>query len=243
MTTPQGEPTPVPGAPVAPAVPASPLIAPPASPAAPAAPSPWDGFTWDGKVESLPPDVAKVIQDTRKEAAATRTNAKTTAAAEARNELIAQFAGFLGIGNAEPPTAEQLTQHLADSQAHANSMAAQMRIYGVAAQVPGMTLADVGDFLDSNRIAEEIEAIAEQIQPGDVAAFDAKVTEIMQRWHASRPQVSAPAASTTPIAALRPGALPGTHQPTVDDQIAEAQKAGNWREALRLQNSKLYVQH
>lgn len=240
MTAPTGEPTTAPGAPAgtAPTAPAPT----PAAPAVPAAPNPWEGFAWDGKVESLPEPVAKAITDLRKENGAARTTAKQQAAQEARNELLASVAEALGLSNAEPPSAEALTQHLADSQAEAASMAAQMRIYSVAAGIDGMTLADVADFLDSNRIAAEIDAIADQIQPGDVATFDAKVAEIMQRWRAGRPQPAAAVASRTPVAALRPGALPGSAQVSLDDQIAEAQKTGNWRAVIALQNRKIQPQ-
>lgn len=52
---------------------------------------------------------------------------------------------------------------------------------------------------------------------------------------------SLPQAPTTrtPVEALRPGASPQTPEPSLDDRIAAANKAGNWREVLALQNQKL----
>lgn len=52
------------------------------------------------------------------------------------------------------------------------------------------------------------------------------------------PIAGAPA-SRTPVEALRPGALPTPPGPSLDEQIAEAQKAGNYRDVIRLQKQKL----
>lgn len=231
MTAPQ-EPTTAPGAPAA----TSPTPA-NASPApTPVAPNPWEGFQWDGKVDSLPEPIAKLIQDTRKEAGAARTNAKATAAQEARDELAKQFASWLGIGGEQPPSPEQLADHLAMSRAEAASMAAELRIVRIASKLG----VDPDELLDSNRVCAQLDAIGEQIGQGDVAAFDAKATEVIQQWMAGRPQ---PATSTvtsrTPVEALRPGALPGAPQVSLDDQIREAQKAGDAKALIRLNSQKL----
>lgn len=78
-----------PAAPPAPPAPAAPPT--PTQPAPPTPANPWDGFQWDGKVDSLPDPVAKMIRDLRTENAATRTNAKETAAAEARDQLLREL--------------------------------------------------------------------------------------------------------------------------------------------------------
>lgn len=47
------------------------------------------------------------------------------------------------------------------------------------------------------------------------------------------------AASRTPVEALRPGALPNPGPLSLDEQIAAANKAGDWRAVITLQNQKL----
>lgn len=233
MTAPQGDPTTAPGAPAGP----EPTTAPPTP--EPAVPNPFDGWQWDGKVESLPKPLADEIGKLRKENGAARTNAKAAAAEEARQELLASVAEALGIGTAEaPPTPEELSQHLQASQAEAASMLAENRVLRIAAKFG----VDADELLDSNRVVAAINAIADDLEPGDVAAFDAKATEIVQQWAASRPQPPTAPASRTPVAALRPGALPGAGEPNLDDQIAEAQKAGNFRAVIALQNRKFQTQ-
>lgn len=56
---------------------------------------------------------------------------------------------------------------------------------------------------------------------------------------ASLPAPPAAPTTRTPVEALRPGALPNPPNPSLDDQIAEAQKAGRWRDVIALQNQKL----
>lgn len=234
MTAPTGEPTTAPGAPTG--------TAPVPTPAAPAALDPWEGFQWDGKVESLPEPVAKIIRDARQEAGAARTTAKAQAAEEARNALLAQISGVLGVDDGgQPPTMEQLTAQAQAYQAQIASMTAERRVIDIATGL-GLSMTQVGDLLDSNRVCEQLDAIGDQIQPGDVAAFDAAAGEVIKKWAEGRTPAAAPVTSTTPVAALRPGALPGTHQPSLDDQIAEAQKSGNFRAVIALQNRKLNSQ-
>lgn len=84
-----------PAAPPAPPAPAAPPT--PTQPAPPTPANPWDGFQWDGKVDSLPDPVAKMIRDLRTENAADRTSAKETAATEARDALMKEFGEKLGI--------------------------------------------------------------------------------------------------------------------------------------------------
>lgn len=239
MTAPQGEPTTAPGAPggTAPTAPTPTPAAPAGSPPA----SPWEGFQWDGKVESLPEPVAKLIRDTRQEAGAARTTAKAQAAQEARNELLAQISGVLGVdGGGQPPTVEQLTAQARAYQAQIASMTAERRVIDLGTSL-GLSMQDVADLLDSNRVCEQLDAIGEQIQPGDVAAFDAAAGEVIKKWAEGRPR-PVTATSTTPVTALRPGALPGAAEVSLDDQIAEAQKSGNFRAVIALQNRKIQSQ-
>ncbi|MEV2249398.1 hypothetical protein AB0I94_02375 [Streptomyces sp. NPDC050147] len=65
--------------------------------------NPWDSFQWDGKVESLPEPVAKVIRDAREEAGKSRTTAKANAAQEARQELAQEIGKALGLVKDDKP--------------------------------------------------------------------------------------------------------------------------------------------
>lgn len=76
-------------------------------------------FTWDGKVESLPADVQKIITDARNDAGKARTTAKQQAAEAARTELLTSLAPALkalglDIPGGEQLTPEQLQKQLAD---------------------------------------------------------------------------------------------------------------------------------
>jgi hypothetical protein len=69
----------------------------------PGSADPWAGFQWDGKVESLPEPVAKVIRDAREEAGKSRTTAKANAAQEARQELAQEIGKALGLVKDDKP--------------------------------------------------------------------------------------------------------------------------------------------
>lgn len=236
MTAPSGEPQ-APGAPAAgiptATTPGAPAPATPPVPATPPAPNPWEGFTWDGNVDALPADVAKAIRDARADAGKARTTAKATAAEEARAALAAQIAETLGLKTAEPPDAATLTQHLQQAQAEAAGKDVELRVWKAAVKAG----ADADAMFDSVSFLDEINDI--EVEPGDFATFDAKVAEVIQKWQAGRSQAAAPPATGRPVTALRPGTLPNPGQPSLDDQIAEAQKAGRMRDVLRLQNQKL----
>lgn len=64
---------------------------------------PWADFQWDGKVESLPEPVAKIIKDAREEAGKSRTTAKANAAQEARQELAQEIGKALGLVKDDKP--------------------------------------------------------------------------------------------------------------------------------------------
>lgn len=82
-----------------------PPAAPPATP--PAAP-PAAGSSWDGKVESLPADVQKLIGDLRKEAGDHRVSAKNaTKEAETKIQGILKALGLREDGTEDPAKAAQ----------------------------------------------------------------------------------------------------------------------------------------
>ena len=66
-------------------------------------------IAWDGKVESLPAEVQKIITDARADAGKARTTAKAQAADAARAELLAQIAPALKALGVDVPGGEQVT--------------------------------------------------------------------------------------------------------------------------------------
>lgn len=79
-------------------------------------------------------------------------------------------------------------------------------------------------------------ALIPRLQGGTKEELEADADALL----AAFPQPAASAGNPrTPVEALRPGAMPNPADPSLDDQIAAANKAGNWREVLRLQNTKL----
>lgn len=206
------------------------------TPVEPAQPSPWEGFEWDGNVDSLPAPVAKVIRDARKDSASARTTAKATAAQDARNELVSQFAEVLGLAKGEgetPPDPKALTEHLQRAQSENVQTQLELRVYKAAGKV-GIGAADVEKLLDSRAFSEEID----NLDVSNLAEFDAAVTELIKGRMANQPQATV-TTGRTPVEALRPGALPNVPPPSLDEQIAAAQKAGNYRQVISLQNQKL----
>ncbi|MBP5931833.1 hypothetical protein F3K39_28270 [Streptomyces sp. LBUM 1479] len=112
-----------PGAPPA-GNPATPPGTPPAQPPAAPPADPWASFQWDGKVESLPEPVAKVIRDARAEAGKERTTAKENAAKEAREALLKE----LGLVKAdETPDPAKLAAEIGDKDTRIGSLEGSVR--------------------------------------------------------------------------------------------------------------------
>lgn len=207
------------------------------TPVAPAQPSPWEGFEWDGNVDSLPAPVAKVIRDARKDSASARTTAKATAAQDARNELVSQFAEVLGIGKGEgetPPDPKALTEHLQRAQSENVQTQLELRVYKAAGKV-GVGAADVEKLLDSRAFSEEID----NLDVSNLAEFDAAVTELIKGRMANQPQAAGPTTQRVPVEHLRPGGLPSPPPQTLAEQIATAERAGNWVLSRQLKSQQL----
>lgn len=135
---------------------------------------PWADFQWDGKVDSLPADVAKVIKDAREEAGKSRTVAKQNAAEEARQELLGTISKALGVEGDKPPTPEELTRQLTQSQSalsaaqeQATSAAIELHVYKTALRLG----ADADALLDSRSFCDKIDNI-------DVSKPEAFNTEV-----------------------------------------------------------------
>lgn len=116
-----------PGAPPA-GNPATPPGTPPAQPPAAPPADPWANFSWDGKVESLPEPVAKVIREARAEAGKERTTAKENAAKEAREALLQEFGKQLGfIKDDEKPDPAALTAAIGEKDTRIGSLEGTVR--------------------------------------------------------------------------------------------------------------------
>lgn len=204
----------------------------PETSAAPAAtPTPWEGFEWDGNVDALPGPVADAIRAARKDAGAARTNAKAQAAQEARDALIKELSAAAGHGTAEdPPDAAKLAEHLQQSRAETASVQVELRLLRLANKLG----ANADELLDSLSFRDAVD----NLDVTDWVDFDTKVTELIGQRQAAQPRQTGPV-THRPAEALRPGAMPTPMEPNLDDQIAEAQKSGNVRRVIALQNQKL----
>lgn len=126
------EPAPVaPATPVAPAAPPAPPAAAATPPAQPAAPvdEPWSD-----------PEKAKAeIERLRRENAASRTNAKATAADEARKELAQQIGKALGLvaDDDTPPDPAALTAEVEAGRAENRTLAVELAVYKSVTQHGG----------------------------------------------------------------------------------------------------------
>lgn len=163
-------------------------LKPPAQPASKA----WDGFQWDGNVDSLPDPVAKIIREAREEAGKSRTVAKQNAAAEAREELLATISKAVGLDTGDtPPTPEQLTQQLMQShtelstaQEQAAAAAIELHVYKTANRLG----ANADALLDSRAFCDSIDAIDASATP---EAFNTEVEKAITKALDSNPQLRA----------------------------------------------------
>lgn len=144
---------------------------------------PWSGFQWDGKVDSLPEPVAKVIRDAREEAGKSRTVAKANAAEEARQELLGTISKALGVEGDKPPSPEELTRQLTESksaltvaQEQAASAAIELHVYKTALRLG----ADADALLDSRSFCDRIDSIDPSAKPEAFnAAIEGAITEAL----------------------------------------------------------------
>lgn len=168
MGQPINEEPPVPATP--PAGPPAPG-APPANGGTPTGTDRWAGFQWDGNVDNLPTDVAKVIRDARADAGKERTSAKATAAQEARTGLVQDIGKALGLVNDNVPlTAEQLKEQLGQYQQERDESDAQAAAAQVELQVfrrASALGANAEKLLDSRTFCDKID----NLQPRNLAEF------------------------------------------------------------------------
>jgi hypothetical protein len=130
---------------------------PPTPPVPPAPPAdPWASFQWDGKVESLPDPIAKVIREARAEAGKERTTAKENAAKEAREQLLKDL-GLLKPDEAPDPA--KLAAEIGNKDTRIGELEASSRTQAIelaAYKAAGKHEANPAALLDSRSFLESV---------------------------------------------------------------------------------------
>jgi len=167
------------------------------------------------------PAAAKAeIEKLRKENGAARTNAKATAAEEARKELAQTIGKALGlVAGDEPPDPAVLTEQATKAAADARQAQLELAVFRNAPET-----ADAAALLDSRTFLAKVA----DLDPTDTAALTAAITEAVEQ----NPRLGK---ATTP--GMRPNPAQGRSASPplgLDEQIAAAQKAGDMRTVMRL---------
>jgi hypothetical protein len=141
----------------------------------------------DGDVSTLPDWAQTLIRDTRAEAGKSRTNAKQTAADEARQAVLDEFAVKLGYKKGETDPAK-LTEQLNDERDTARQARVELSVFRRAAKHDG----DPDALLDSR----QFQASIAELDPA-AADFEAKVEAAIKTAVKDNPKLkkTAPAAS------------------------------------------------
>lgn len=180
----------------------------PAAPAEPPSPQVQPGTTPAGdpaarqEVSELPDWAQKIIKDARDDAAKARTNAKTTAADEARKAMAEDIGRALGIITDETPAEDKLTPDelknlLAGERTTAKGAKVELAVFK-AAQAGGNF--NVTALLDSRQFLDSIK----DVDPSDGEALATKIAEAVQ----AQPWLAAQQAPTTPAPTVAP--VPGS---------------------------------
>lgn len=144
----------------------------------PTAEAPKAGNPWED------PAVAKAeIERLRRENASSRTNAKATAAEEARKELAQQIGKALGLVQDEAVDPAELTQQLTKAQQEQRQAALELAIYRAT---PDAAVANA--LLDSRTFL----ATVSDLDPNDGTAIAAAVGEAVQNIPALGKRLPAP---------------------------------------------------
>lgn len=136
------------------------------------------------KVEDLPDWAQKMVKDLRTEAASARTNAKKTAADEARNALVQDLGKALGLvkGDEDKLTPEQLADRVNKAESTAKQTTLELAVYRTA----GKAGADPDALLDSRGFLSSIQDL-------DPSAnnFTTKVTDAIKDAVKNNPKLKA----------------------------------------------------
>lgn len=229
MTLPEAAPV----ATVAPATPPEPVQTPAAAAPAPAPPAPAKKSLEDS-LAALDDDtkafVLAEVSKARKEAGDSRAAAKTKAADDARAELAQTIGKALGlVADDEKADPAKLTEQLTATAADARQAKVELAVFR-AAQAAS---ADAAALLDSRSFLAKLA----DIDPSDGAAVSAAVTEAV----AANPAFAVAAARRLPAPNPAQGSS-AAGAPDLEAQIAAAQKAGDFKTVIALQNQKLTPQ-
>lgn len=221
-----------------PATPA--VVPPPADPQTPAAavPAPVDPKPAAPAKKSLEDSLASLDDETkafvlgevskaRKEAGDARTAAKTKAAEEAKSELAQTIGKALGLINEdEPVDPAKLTEQLTVKDNEAKQARVELAVFRAASEVG----ADPNMLLDSRSFLNKVAGL----DPSDHAALAAAVSEAV----AANPTFAKTPARRVPAPNPALGSS-ASGAPDMEAQITAAQKAGDWKTVVALQNQKL----
>lgn len=89
------------------------------------------------------------------------------------------------------------------------------------------------------RIASKHQISDEDAETFLTGSDEETLTRQAERLAALAAQTAPPGNGRVPVEQLRPGALPNPPEPTLADQIATAEKAGDWTTARRLKSQQL----
>lgn len=211
-------------APATPTEPSTAVTTPPA-PAAQADPKPAEPTAqanpWDD------PAAAKAeIEKLRRENGSARTNAKAQAAEDAKKELAQTIGKALGLVEDEAIDPAKLTESLTTAQAEAKHAQVALAVYQNAGPAGGDPVA----LLDSTTFLKSVAGV----DPADTAAVAAAIKAAVE----ANPRLgAAPTDPRPPAPNPAQGAAAGG-APGLDDQIADATKAGNHQLAIALKQRR-----
>lgn len=200
--------------------------------APPTEPAPAPGAPFEGEYDA--DRAAKLIENLRADLAKEKSK-REQGAGQARQELIDQVKRSLGLGEDVPLEPEQLTAQIADAQNAAFNSAVELQVYRLAGRLGANAdaLLDSRSFLESLADMDGDDPRADDFQK----ALEAKVQAALERNAGYRAAVQGTSGPSNPKPDLSQGSR-GTG-PDADSQIAEAQKRGDWRTVISLQNEKL----
>jgi hypothetical protein len=187
-------------------------------------------------VSQLPDWAQKQLKDLRNEAAKARTTAKQTAAEDARQQLLSEFASKLGLSQDGQPTVEGLQQELSSLQeqlASERDNAAAAAYENTVIRVARDVGADAEALLDSDSFYHAVrEALGEEGFDDDDLK---KAVEKHAREYAKKPRFAA-----TQAAPRSGGDFTGGPQAaaSIDTQIAEAEKNRDFATAIALKRQR-----
>jgi hypothetical protein len=169
---------------------------PPAAQSAPTGQQPGPGAQpQPTDLSTLPPDVRKLIEDTRAEAAKHRTEKATATteaqAAKAQRDAILKAAGFTPDGKDAAPDANALAAQLEQQQAVAWTNAIELNVFRTA-QAAG---ANGEALLDSRAFIDSLDAFTEDDPQG--ADFRTKLEVHIKAYIEKHPAFKANATTTT----------------------------------------------